>query len=794
MPHKNHLRNSYQSLFLILLTLSLMGAPIFAAVIQGTVYDQQTGELIPYATIRVEGTGRSMLTNADGNFRLKLAPGQYLIRFSHIAYYSDSAEVTISDSAVNLDIKLRPAVQLLKGIKVYTRAYDPAQKIILEAIARKDSLLNRMKSYSFESYTKMVIRNAKKPDSTNIMLITETQAISNWKRPHKQKETIIARRQTANLEAAGNLASIGGELFNFNENRLNFGSSPIVSPTATDALKYYNYYLIDTVFIDNRLVFRLEVEPKGESTPLFIGTIDIADSSYDVVGVDLTLNRAAEIPFVKNLRYSQKGAEFEKGIWMPIEIRLAGDIDLSFPGIPKMKLELAAALHNYSFDVDYPNGNFDYVIEVAKEADKPDTAAWEARQSVPLTAEEIKGYKRIDSVVKNISILKKAALMAATMPLVMSFASDFFHFNRVEGAYLGLAVYPELLDSRLKFRLKGGRAITAKYWEQDYGIEYGFFKKQKLQLKLGYHDLITHRPTAISQFDGNPTLSSLLARSDPYEYFKEKGFSAQVTSSILSRRTTMGIKYEEYDQYSVANATEYAFFKTDYKYRVNPAIADGRLRSLTYSFKWETINWMKNKGKEEAITSFPYSSLEINLEGMSLTQKGENRRSQFPPGRYSIRFRHSDQWLGIGTTTLFISTGTADQSLPPQKVFTVDCNDGVLHDGLAFKTMGRTNFAGDRMALGYFEHEFGRRLFLKSGLSLFKKIPLTLSTHGGVFWTELKYENRWIGGDSAVTAQKPYSEIGFGVGGLPLLLKLYFTWQLSDYPTNKFSFVLGMGL
>ena len=74
-----------------------------AGVIEGTVYDADSGEPIPVVSIRVEGTGQSMATNDDGRYRLRLDPGQYSLKFSHIAHYSETIEVTVSDSTIIKD-------------------------------------------------------------------------------------------------------------------------------------------------------------------------------------------------------------------------------------------------------------------------------------------------------------------------------------------------------------------------------------------------------------------------------------------------------------------------------------------------------------------------------------------------------------------------------------------------------------------------------------------------------------------------------------------------------------------
>ncbi len=103
--------------------------------------------------------------------------------------------------------------------------------------------------------------------------------------------------------------------------------------------------------------------------------------------------------------------------------------------------------------------------------------------------------------------------------------------------------------------------------------------------------------------------------------------------------------------------------------------------------------------------------------------------------------------------------------------------------------MGEHNFAGNRVGLLYLDHNFGTRLFRESRLPLVKNLPLSLSIHGGLFWTEFKNQAEQPGDEYYKTARSPYREIGFGIGRLPLMnLKMTFTWQLSDYNTEDFSF------
>jgi hypothetical protein len=76
---------------------------------------------------------------------------------------------------------------------------------------------------------------------------------------------------------------------------------------------------------------------------------------------------------------------------------------------------------------------------------------------------------------------------------------------------------------------------------------------------------------------------------------------------------------------------------------------------------------------------------------------------------------------------------------------------------------------------------------------LIRDIPLSLHLHGGSFWSELK-DRTFEASAEIPQASRLYSELGFGLGQIsPLRLQVFFTWQLSHYDTDRFSFDLGFG-
>ncbi|HVP06589.1 MAG TPA: DUF5686 family protein, partial [Candidatus Acidoferrum sp.] len=516
--------------------------------ISGTIYDSTSGQPIPYATVQIVGTGRSTLANDDGQYRLLVGPGTYQVKFSHVSHYSLTLSVTVADSVLHEDIYLRPSLIEVKGIRVFDKAYDPAQQIILDAIARKKQMLEKLQSYKFDAYLKVAVRNAAKPESTNVLGIIESQMSAFWERPNKYKEIILARRQTANIPEGTVLTSLG-DILDIYRDRNPFGNEEIVSPVAGDALDHYNYYLLDTIVVDGRRVLVLEIEPKRPEEPAYAGQIQIADSSYGVVSLDVKVQRALSEMGVKNIHFTQHFTEYQGEYWMPVEGRFWLNVNLNFPGLPSnIAVEAVTSFHNFTFDTAAPKGTFNqYALEVAPDADKVDSAAWDARQTIPLTNQENRDYQRMDSIVHNRPVGQKIAAGVSKVLFGALYSQDMFRFNRVEGAYGGLPLYFDHLIPRTSLQLKTGYAFDGKYWEHDYSFTTTLQHRPKLELTGGFHDRIVSRPTIIASRASNNSLWALVDQWDPLDYYLEKGFHLAVLASPLSHLQT-SIAYNDCDQ------------------------------------------------------------------------------------------------------------------------------------------------------------------------------------------------------------------------------------------------------
>ncbi len=776
-------------LVLVLVAIIILPNISVAGVVVGTIYDAYTNQPVPYATVRDESTGQSMSANENGEYRLRLSNGEHHLKLTHLAYRSKIIDVTVIDSNVTHDVALVPVRVEVPGITVSAHALSAGQRIIVEAIKRKKEILSKVRSYTVKAYTKLVVRNEGKNDSSSIVYLVETQLKSFWEKPDKYKEIVTARRVSANLEGKDAAVTVG-EILNFNKNRLDIaGDRPVVSPTADDALDFYNYYLLDTLVLDGKQVFRLEIEPQNDVDPMLAGEILIADSTYDVVGVDATFSKGVETQFFKNVRFIQKYGIFEDEFWMPIEIRLEVDIDLPVPLLPVYFIDYVAALHEYEFNIEQPEGTFDeYVLEIDEGVDDVDSSTWEQGQLIPLTVEELGGYKRIDSVAHAPKSIPKLLLGGGLAAMYLTVApNDFFHFNRVEGTYIGTGKKFRNLVPNTEIRLRTGYAFTGKYWQHDYKAKYTIDEKRKLKLLVGYHNRITHRPTIVSQGDANPTFMAAFSKTDPFDYYLEKGFDLGIGMKLLDH-TRLKVNYLDQNQYSVPTATDFGVFSTTKHHRINPIIDDGKLRAVSMLFEYDSRNLLRIKGEDIYEFTNLYTTLQAGIEASD----PHTIASDYHYRRYYVRFHRKQQTLGLGTTELSMFAGASDMSLPVQKSFAVDFGSGPLTHNLYFKTLPDTNYVGDRAAAFYITHDFGRYLFAKSGIPLIRDIPFSLGVFYGAFWTEQRNPTGAWNSVVYAEAKKPFSEIGFHIGRIPPLnFKAYFAWNLSDYDSRRFTVSLG---
>jgi len=309
-----------------------------------------------------------------------------------------------------------------------------------------------------------------------------------------------------------------------------------------------------------------------------------------------------------------------------------------------------------------------------------------------------------------------------------------------------------------------------------------------LKINLGYHNEMTHRPMMIAPDNFNPTFTALTSKVDPYDYFKEEGYNFGLSFRPV-KKVNLSLDYLDVKQKSVENVTYYSFlFSKNRLHRPNLEIEDGKLRVVSGSFKYDSRPLWKNKGKEQQIEAYPQVLFETKVE----TAWPKFIDNDFKYHRIESQLSTKFRFMNLGISQIYVTAGYSDRALPPQRYFVIDYSDMDFKRLVEFKTLGEHNFVGDKTLSLYYGHNFGGKLFRRLRLPLLKDTPLSLYVYGGAFWTNFGDESILKHTTNELVARTPYTEIGFGFGRIPpIFMKTYFTWQLSDYDTNKFTFKIG---
>ena len=85
--------------------------------LQGTVKDAATGEAVEFAIVELTPGQRTVVTNAQGHYRVNLEAGTYTIKVSFIGYKTVTRQITINQNRT-IDVALEEDSQLLDEVVV----------------------------------------------------------------------------------------------------------------------------------------------------------------------------------------------------------------------------------------------------------------------------------------------------------------------------------------------------------------------------------------------------------------------------------------------------------------------------------------------------------------------------------------------------------------------------------------------------------------------------------------------------------------------------------------------------
>lgn len=312
----------------VILTLFCFSVIAQESGIRGIIRDIENQPL-PFASLFVNENGAGAVTNEEGLYELRLAPGTYTVVIQYLGYQTKVETLTIGNGFKNFDASLKPQTFTLKEVEVQSDGEDPAYTVMRRAIAKAEYHRQQLDAYSAQVYIKGAGRLLKSPrvvrkfiekegiDST-VAFTSETVSDISYTRPNTYTETVRSIYTQGDERSTSPMRFINGSFY---EDDI----AGAISPLSKKAFGYYRFKLAGYFEDQGYLVNKIQVTPRSKGDKVFEGYIYIIEDLWSIHSLELTTYQVG-FRFDINTLFNP----IESKVWMPI--RYTFDVTGSFFG------------------------------------------------------------------------------------------------------------------------------------------------------------------------------------------------------------------------------------------------------------------------------------------------------------------------------------------------------------------------------------------------------------------------------------------------------------------------------
>lgn len=511
---------------ILLLWLCAIPAIAQTTIIKGYIKDATTKKPLEFVSIFFPGTPLGANSNPNGYFELKSESEQTKLQVSLVGYQTVTLKIQPGKSQT-LNISLQPDNRSLQEVLVkpkkvkYRNKNNPAVDLIRKVIEHRDGNRSQNNEYlEYQAYEKLelaltntpeklrknrlfrsfkyMINNidtTSVPDKALMPLYLQEKISDNYFRKKGDKNKVIIKGDRK-VNFGEYLDNVGLNTYvkhmyqdvDIYSNNITVMTNQFLSPIANLAPSFYQFFIVDTVIVDNIKLVGLSFYPRNKTDMLFQGRLYVTlDTNYAVQKVQMTVNKNINLNWVRDLDINLDFQKANDNKYYLSRSDVKTDFGISEKRSGGVYGQRTVSFKNFLVNNIRPDDFYkgETVITDAA-AGKQDEIYWNTSRHDSLTAAEARTYANIDSLrnsrsfkrVMDIGTMLIAGYKRITPYVEVGPVNTFYSFNPVEGF-------------RLRF---GGRTTTT--FSKRYTIEtyaaYGF-KDEKWKYYIGGAYSFTNR-------------------------------------------------------------------------------------------------------------------------------------------------------------------------------------------------------------------------------------------------------------------------------------------------------------
>ena len=727
----------------------------------GIIKDAKTNAPLPFATI-ITNAGLGEVTDADGKFVIRSKETITELSISYVGYKSQ--KVAINQATNYITILLQPSQENLNEVVVVAKE-NPALKIIRNTILNrnKNYVQKALNSFKYTSYNKFIVtanpdsisgnidsifvlrkdkKVFKRIDSSNYefkkridqshLYLSEKISEHTYKRGKNKKETILASRMAGFKQPIYEFLALDIENFTFYKEVYTLLGNKYINPLAKNAIKKYNYKILDTVINQIDSTFMIYYKPKKASEDIGLeGILYINSKQFALEKGIAQLKGIVNVKAVQKFKYKS-----DYNIWFPEEteislrkgknktpVKLFGSITFS---ASKENDSIVKTNKNDPSDVSYLTSRtkvFDISInepvtvlnsassiEIDDNISNRNETYWNKFRTDSISQRGLETYRIIDSISQKDGVEKKLhigrKILKGYYPTkYFDFdLSQLINFNNYEGFRLGFGGVTNSTFSN-KFQLEGYTA-------------YGF-KDSKIKYRIG---------AALRLNKQNNSWLGFSYTDDLHEAAKIDFLFDETSFSLINPRNLNISQFYGYRSYDI-NVEHDVFpnvesklklshgrFNTKFDYQFtngSQTFVDYNLTTATLAIKWTPFSKYLNSpiGKIAIKKGYPKITAQLTKSFENILD-GDVDFTQF-----NFKIEHVIKLLRNSSTSFLLQGGIVGGNAPLTHLYNATPNYSLRNPWRkrinfsgtnAFETMTFNEFISERYVSLQGRHNFQR--------------------------------------------------------------------------------------